>query len=96
MVYRISTPNERVWSITQLAKFSFDHSIGRTHSGRFPISYEMVIVHTAAVTRGGTFDFTLKIANTLIKNSSRDNRPLTSASNQPTANPLRVGQGQLM
>ena len=24
--------NERVWSITQLAKNSFNHSIGRTHS----------------------------------------------------------------
>ena len=38
--------------------------------------------------------FTLKIVNTLIKNSSRDGRPLISTLNQPTANPLRVGQGQ--
>ena len=35
MKYRISTPNERVWCTTQLAKLSFNHSIGRTHSWRF-------------------------------------------------------------
>ena len=33
----ISTLNERVWCITQLAKLSFNHSIGRTHSWRFSI-----------------------------------------------------------
>ena len=35
--------------------------------------------------------FTLKIVNTLIKNSSRDDRPSISTYNQATANPLRVG-----
>ena len=35
MKYRISTPNECVWCITQLAKLRFNHSIGRTHSWRF-------------------------------------------------------------
>ena len=30
--YRISTSNERVRCTTQLAKLSFNHSIGRTHS----------------------------------------------------------------
>ena len=35
MKYRISTSNERVWYTTQLAKLSFNHSIGRTHSWRF-------------------------------------------------------------
>ena len=35
MKYRRSTPNERVWCITQLAKLSFNHSIGRTHSWRW-------------------------------------------------------------
>ena len=32
---RISTPNERVWCTTQLAKLSFNHAIDRTHSWRF-------------------------------------------------------------
>ena len=31
----LSTPNERVWCTTQLAKLSFNHSIGRTHSWGF-------------------------------------------------------------
>ena len=35
MNYRKSTPNERVWCTTQLAKLSFNHSIGCTHSWRF-------------------------------------------------------------
>ena len=35
MKCRIRTPNERVWCITQLAKLSSNHSIGRTHSWRF-------------------------------------------------------------
>ena len=35
MKHRKSTPNERVWCTTQLAKFCFSHSIGRTHSWRF-------------------------------------------------------------
>ena len=35
MNYRISTSNERVWCTTQLAKLSFNHSLGRTHSWRF-------------------------------------------------------------
>ena len=37
MKYRISTSNERVWYTTQLAKLSFNHSIGRTHSWCFSI-----------------------------------------------------------
>ena len=37
MKYRISTPNERVWCTTQLAKLSFNYSIGRTHTWRFSI-----------------------------------------------------------
>ena len=36
---RWSTSNERVWCTTQLAKLSFNHSIGRTHSWRFSIFY---------------------------------------------------------
>ena len=44
--------------------------------------------------RGGTFASTSKIANTLTKNSSRDDRPSISTQNQPTANSIRVGQGQ--
>ena len=43
--------------------------------------------------RGGTCAFTSKIVDTLIKNSSRDDRPSISTNKQPTANPVRVGQG---
>ena len=59
--------------------------------------------HTAHLVQGtwyipGTYElgklFKLKIVNTLIKNSSRDDTPSISTKNQPTANPLRVGQGQ--
>ena len=41
MKYRISTSNERVWCTTRLAKLNFNHSIGRTHSWRFPIFNKM-------------------------------------------------------
>ena len=51
-----------------------------------------LFVHAAV--RGGTCAFTLKIVNTLIKNSSRDDRPSISTYNQPTANPVRVGQAR--
>ena len=44
MKYRISTSNERVWCTTQLAKLSFNDSIGRTHSWRFSIFYKIVVV----------------------------------------------------
>ena len=37
MKHRISTPDERVWCITQRAKLSFYHSIGRTYGWRFSI-----------------------------------------------------------
>ena len=37
MKYRTSTSNERVWCTKQLAKLSFNHSIGRAHSWRFSI-----------------------------------------------------------
>ena len=40
MKYRISTSNERVWCTTQLAKSSFNHSIGRIPSWRFLFSYK--------------------------------------------------------
>ena len=43
MKYRVSTPNECVWCITQLAKLGFDHSIGRTHSWRFSIFYKILM-----------------------------------------------------
>ena len=54
--------------------------------------HKISFVHAAA--RGGTCALTLKIVNTLIENSSRDDRTSISTLNQPTANPLRVGQGQ--
>ena len=38
--------------------------------------------------------FTLKIVNTLVNNSSRDDRPSISTQDQPKANPVRVGQGR--
>ena len=49
--YRISTSNEHVWCTTQLAKLSFNHSIGRTHSGRFSTFYTMVhrLISTAGI-----------------------------------------------
>ena len=50
-----------------------------------------LFVHAAV--RGESCAFTLKIVNTLINNSSRDDRPSISTSNQPTANPVRDGQG---
>ena len=43
MKYRISTSNERVWCTTQLAKLSFNHSIGRTHSWRFWTYFKIVV-----------------------------------------------------
>ena len=52
----------------------------------------ILLVHAA--TRGGIRTFTLKMVNTLIKNSSRDDRPSISTRNQHTTNPLRAGQGQ--
>ena len=41
MTYRISTSNEGVWCTRQLAKFSFNHSVGRTHSWRFSTFYKI-------------------------------------------------------
>ena len=44
-----------------------------------------LFVHAAV--RGGTCAFTLKSVNTLIKNSSRDDRPSISTQKQPTCQP---------
>ena len=52
-----------------------------------------LFVHAAAAELA-LCDFTLKIVNTMIKNSSRDDRPSISTWMQPTANPVRVGQGR--
>ena len=49
MKYRISTSNERVRCTTQLATSSFNHSIGRTHSWRFPTFYFKKSWKTSAV-----------------------------------------------
>ena len=43
-------------------------------NGESCFCFLMLFVHAAA--RGGTCAFTLKIVNTMIKNSSRDDRPL--------------------
>ena len=51
-----------------------------------------LFVHAAV--RGRTCAFTSKTVNTLIKNSSRDDRPSISTYNQPTAKPVRVGHGR--
>ena len=51
---RISASNERVWCTTQLAKLSFNHSIGRTHSCRFSIVYKIIArdtIHNCSYTR---------------------------------------------
>ena len=34
-INKIRTPNEHVWCTTELSRWSFNHSIGRTHSWRF-------------------------------------------------------------
>ena len=39
----MSTSNERVWCTTQLAKLSYNHSIGRTHSWCFSAFYRILI-----------------------------------------------------
>ena len=46
MKYRIRPSNERVWCTTQLAKLSFNHSIGRTHSSRFTFFYKWILPKT--------------------------------------------------
>ena len=53
MKYEISTPNERVWSTTQLAKLSLNHSIGRTHSCRLSIFY---VIRITTCVRCKTYD----------------------------------------
>ena len=53
-----------------------------------------VCLQVFAAVRGGTCALTLKIVNTLIKNSSRDHSPSISTLKQLTANPVRVGQGR--
>ena len=53
----------------------------------------LVLFFDAAV-RGGTSAFTLKVVNTLIKKSSRDEKPSISTEKQPTPNPVRVGHGR--
>ena len=52
--------------------------------------YKILFGHAAA--RGGTCASTLKIVNTLINNCSRDDRPLISTYNQPTANRFVSGK----
>ena len=47
------------------------------------VVFVILFVHAAA--RGCTWTLTLKIVNTLIKNSSRDDWPRISTWNQPTA-----------
>ena len=59
----------------------------------FLLNKKGLFVHAAV--RGEICVFTLKIVNTLFKNSSRDDRPSISTLKQPTANPVRVGQGRL-
>ena len=56
------------------------------------VVFVILFVHAAA--RVGTWALTVKIVNTLIKHSSRDDWRCISTWNQPAANPLRVGQGQ--
>ena len=58
---------------------------------RETLFFRIIFVHAAV--RGGTCASTLKIVNTLIKNSSRDDRLSISTYKQPTANAARVGHG---
>ena len=60
--------------------------------GKKILAFLRLFVHAAV--RGGTCAFTLKIVNTQIKNSSRDDRPSISTQDHPTAIPLRVGKCQ--
>ena len=48
MKYRISTSNKRDWCTTQLAKLSFNHSIGCTHSWRFSKNIRIYMICYAA------------------------------------------------
>ena len=57
----------------------------------FLFLFLILLVHADA--RGGICAFTLKIVNTLIKNSSRDDGLSISSYNQPTTKLLRAGQG---
>ena len=61
-------------------------------NGESMFVFLILFVHAAA--RGATCAFTLIFINTLIKNCSPDDRRSISTHNQPTANPLCVGQGQ--
>ena len=64
----------------------------RGRTGKKMFVFYWLFVHAAV--RGGTCAFTLKVVNTLIKNSSRDDRPSISTCKRPMANPVRVGQGR--
>ena len=55
-------------------RYSRTAATGKTGGGMFV--FQILFVHAAACS--GTCALTLKIVNTLIKNSSRDDRPLIS------------------
>ena len=73
-------------------------------NGKKSLCFQLLFAH--ALDRGGICTFMLKIVNTLIKNryatiglrcSKTGHATISLRSrhkNQPTANPLRVGQGQ--
>ena len=65
MKYRISTYNERVSCTTQLAKLSFNLSIGRTHRWRF-IFYEIVCQLRTRFFFGAMLFFTTVETGTMI------------------------------
>ena len=67
-------------------------SYRRGKNGKTDVFLFCSFVHEPA--RGATCAFTLNTVNTLIKTSSRDDKTFHLDTNQPTANRLRVGQGQ--
>ena len=73
-------------------RFPRTTAVGKT--GNIMFVFLLLFVHAAA--RGGACAFTLRISNTLTKNSSRNDRPSISTQNQPMVNPIRVDQGQQM
>ena len=83
MKYRISASNERVWCTTQLAKLSFNRSIVRTHSWRFPtfMKYKTEQKNRADYRLTGTDkknEIRISITNRKYQSSRRNIRSMTS------------------
>ena len=81
--------------VSKLFKKNVGSRYSRTAAmGKKGNKYLFLILFLHGAARGANCAFTLKMVNTLIKSISRDDRLSISTLTQPTANPLRVGQGQ--